>query len=129
MFILTALSALGAAMIQMLGASDELIAREVISTRALFAAESGVQRKLGEIFPPAAGVAAPAACASAAGLSSTTTYTAANMAGLTGCNSVSVDCRYVVIDAVNYFNLISTGRCGPTNSEAVRVIELQAKSG
>ncbi len=122
-FVLVVLSLLAAAMFNLMASGADSVAREVLSARALFAADSGAQRQLNEIFPPA-GAAVPANCASAAQTPRTNTFT---MGGLTGCNNVVVVCDYVLIDTVNYFSITSTGSCGPAGDDAVRVIEVQAK--
>lgn len=123
LFILVVLSLLAAAMLSIMSAGADSVAREVVSARALLAAESGAERKLGEIFPPGAAVNI-AACQNSPG----TTY--ASFAGLTACSNVSVvvDCSVVTVNAENYFTLTSEGRCGPVSAPAVRVVEVQARS-
>ena len=122
MFILVVLALLAAAMLSIVGAGSDSVVREVLSARALMAAESGAQRKLNEIFPPGA-VVNPAACQAAPG----TNYT--DFTALVGCSnfSVVVECNSVNVNAVNYFTLTSVGRCGPSADQAVRVVEVQAK--
>ena len=123
-FILVVLSLLGAALINILNVGTESVAREVISTRALFAAESGAQRQLNAIFPPGAATST-GQCAASAGAVRTNSFT---LSGLVGCNSsVAVQCSYITIDGVNYFTIVSTGNCGPPNEPSVRVVEVQAK--
>ena len=86
------------------------------------AAESGAQRNLNEIFTPGA-VVNTVECQTARAYS--------GLAGLAGCSniSVTVDCSFVTVNAVNYFTLTSEGRCGPVADQAVRVVEVQAKDG
>ena len=112
------------------------VAREVLSARALFAAESGAERKLNEIFPPGAVASVPASCSGngeATDLDDkvdTTFYNPANgnaLVGLQGCSQVAVSCHYRVIDTVTYYFLTSNGRCGPANDSAERVVFIQAK--
>ena len=119
-FIIVVLSLLGAVMIKLLKTGAGSIAREVISTRALLAAESGAQRQLVAIFPPGSSNSNTAACQLGVN------YT---MAALISCNNVVVDCEYVTVDGTNYFTITSTGRCGPVGEEAVRIVEVQAKDG
>ncbi len=124
-FILVLLAMLGAALINILSLGSESVARELIATRALFAAESGAQRKLSEIF--AGGAVTLAACADTNdGDTDATAY--ADFDGLLGCNRVDVDCGYLTVDSVNYFSISSTGNCGPVAQPAIRTIEVQAKS-
>jgi len=54
-FIIVVLSLLGAALVRMLNSSAESIVYEVYGTRALQAAQSGIQLKLAELFPLSAG--------------------------------------------------------------------------
>jgi MSHA biogenesis protein MshP len=130
-FILVVLSLLGVAMIRILAVGTDVVAREVVSARALLAAESGAQKKLSEIFPPGAVGSNTALCASAPGVVGLHTYTGAvgELAGISGCSSlrVEVSCSYVLVGVVNYFTIKSRGRCGPTSDPAVRIIEVQAK--
>jgi MSHA biogenesis protein MshP len=121
-FILVVLGLLAAAMLSIMSAGADSVAREVLSSRALMAAKSGAERKLNEIFPPGA-AANPSACQT----SPATTY--ADFTGLVGCSNVSVvvDCTFVTVNAVSYFTVTSEGRCGPTSEPAVRIVELQAK--
>ena len=106
---------------EMSSAGAESVAREIISARALMAAESGAQRKLNEIFPPG-GATDTSRCVA------DTPYT---FGGIEGCSntSVSVACQFAVVDSVNYFTVNSTGRCGPLSEQAVRIVEVQAKDG
>ncbi len=122
-FILVVLSLLAAALINVLAGGTESVAREVISTRALFAAESGAQRQLNEIFTPGSAMNV-AACADAVNTPRTNTFT---LGGLFGCGNAVVECEYVTIDSINYFTVTSTGSCGPTGEPSVRVIQVQAK--
>ena len=118
LFILVVLSMLGAAMMNLLSASSDSVAREVASTRALMAANSGAERNLSAILPPG-GSTDTSQC-----VSSTTSYGAM---GLTGCSDVSVRCELTAEAGVNYFMITSTGSCGPSGDEAVRVVRVQAK--
>ncbi len=122
-FVLVILSMLSAAMFNIMASGSDSVAREVVSARALFAAESGAQRQLNAILPPG-GAVVTGSCSGAVGTPRTNTFT---MGGLIGCNDVVVVCEYVSIEAVNYFSITSTGRCGPAGDGAVRIIEVQAR--
>lgn len=115
-FVLVVMSLLGAAMLNILRSGSDSVAREVVSSRALMAAESGAQRLLNEIFPPG-GATLTASCGDKS-------YA---MNGLFACNTVEVSCQFLTIDSIDYFTLSSTGRCGPTGDESVRIIQVQAK--
>lgn len=121
-FILVVLGLLAVAMLSIISAGSDSVAREVLSARALMAAKSGAERKLNEIFPPGA-VVNPAACQT----SPATSY--AGFSGLVGCSNVSVvvDCTFVTVNTVSYFTVTSEGRCGPSAEPAVRIVEVQAK--
>lgn len=116
MFILVVMSLLGAAMINIMAGGGDSVAREVISTRALFAAESGAQRMLNNIFVRD-GTVNPDNCFSQPLVFS----------GLEGCAAVEVDCSYVIVNNINFYSISSTGSCGPVAEPAVRVVEVQAK--
>ena len=113
-FIIVVLSMLGTAMLRIMAVSSDSVAREILSTRALHAAESGVQVKLNQIFIGGSG------CST--GLPS--------LGGLQGC-SVSIEqCRTLEVplgSGQNYYSIISVGRCGPATDQAVRRVEVQAK--
>ncbi|MFT7131072.1 MAG: MSHA biogenesis protein MshP [Gammaproteobacteria bacterium] len=115
-FVLVVMSLLGAAMVNILRSGSDSVAREVVSLRALMAAESGAQRLLNEIFPPGG--------ATLTGSCGDKNYA---MNGLFACNTVDVSCQVLTIDSVDYFTISSTGRCGPLGDESVRVIQVQAK--
>ncbi|MBL4826896.1 MAG: hypothetical protein JKY66_04150 [Spongiibacteraceae bacterium] len=119
-FILVALSLLAAAMINILNTGADSVAREVLSTRALFAAESGAQWKLNAIFPPGS----PTATANCNDDDPT-------LSGLTFCANayIDVNCTFLPINGSNYFTITSMGLCGPTNEQAARVVEVKARDG
>lgn len=119
-FILVVLSLLGAAMINILSIGTESVAREVLSTRALFAAESGAERKLNEIFNPGGSVE-PGECTNE-------TYAQADLGGIQGCADLSVviSCVLVPVNGINYFTITSEASCGATGSAAVRRVQVQA---
>jgi MSHA biogenesis protein MshP len=112
-FVLVVLGLLAAVMINLLSAGSESVAREVLSTRALFTAESGAQAKLNQIF--------------VGGGNCTTTDPA--ITGIAGCSASIVACSSVLVNGVNYYTISSEGRCGPASEQAVRIIEVQAKDG
>ena len=66
-FVLVVLSLLATAMFNIMAAGSDTVARQVLSARALFAAESGAQRQLNAIFPPGASASVTASCAGSAG--------------------------------------------------------------
>ncbi|MCR8923056.1 hypothetical protein NO559_09755 [Dasania sp. GY-MA-18] len=119
-FILVALSILAAAMVQVLTASSDSVAREVLSARAFMAAESGAQRMLNNIS-----TGTKTACADSNNSAKNFSFT---FSGFQGCAAVTGDCIYREIGAEIYYTVTSTGVCGPTDDEASRTIEVQAKN-
>lgn len=125
LFILVVLALLGAAMINMLAGGADSAAREVISARALFVAESGAQRKLSEIFPPGTTSSVPGACTAE-------NWSSADLGGIAGCGNlqVTIACSLAApAGADRYYTITSSGRCGPSGDAAVRVVEVQARDG
>lgn len=113
-FIIVVLSMLGAAMLRIMAVSSDSVAREILSTRALHAAESGVQAKLSDIFLNGN------PCST-----STPAFTA-----LQGCTVTIETCSSIDVpmgSGVNYYTIVSVGRCGPAGDQAVRRVEVQAK--
>lgn len=120
-FILVVLALLAAAMLNILSVGAGSVAREVISTRALFVAESGAQVKLNQIFPPGSVASALAQC-----LAVDNTI---GLAGIDGCSNLSVvvECDGMLVDSEIYYTITSTGSCGPVGEQAIRVTEVRAK--
>ena len=115
-FIIVALSILASSLVQLLTASSDSVAREVLSARALMAAESGAQRLLNDIYVNGQG-----AC-----VNSNYSFSA-----LSGCGNVAFTCASVQVPAVSgdiYYTIESTGVCGPAGDQASRTIEVQAKN-
>ncbi|ARN73583.1 pilus assembly FimT family protein [Oceanicoccus sagamiensis] len=125
-FIIVVLGALAAAMLSFLAAGSESVAREIVSARALMAAESGAQRKLNEVFPPAGGTVLAGVCVD--GPADNWDF---GSNGLEGCSNTlaSVTCRSVNVRGVNYIYIRSVGQCGPLADQAVRIVEVQARDG
>ena len=125
LFILVVVSMLGVAMINSLNRGQESVAREVVSLRALLAAESGVELGLhctlentdasccvgNGVFAPIVGL-------------NPFNYTGA---GLANCRA-SVSCRAVNIKGIDYYTLRSEGICeaGAAVDSAHRIVEVQA---
>lgn len=124
-FILVALSVLATALVQILAVSGDAVAREVLSARALMAAESGAQRKLNQIATNGVG----ACSATGPSVEEDDTY---DFDALAGCGTVSLTCRYetnIPVGSSNvYYFISSKGQCGPVGERATRTIEVQAKN-
>jgi MSHA biogenesis protein MshP len=113
-FIIVVLGLLAAAMVNLLSAGSESVAREVLSTRALFAAESGAQAKLNQVF-----MGGDVECDDPL----------PSITGLDNCSVSIRSCDRIQIGGVNYYTIVSEGRCGAISDQSVRLIEVQAKDG
>ena len=124
-FIIVGLSILAAALVQILTASSDAVAREVLSARAFFAAESGAQRMLNEIYQ-----GDESNCADAVNTPKTHTYN--DFDALSGCGGVVVVCSYIdntpALSTNVYYTITSAGVCGPVAEQASRSVEVQAKN-
>lgn len=111
--VLVLLAVLGTAMVQLNATGQRGIALETLSTRAFYAAESGAQFGLGQIFP-----------LDGSGVVCETWALDYDTAGLRGC-SAEVRCSGPrVRQGRNYYTLVSEGQCGSGESRARRTIEV-----
>jgi MSHA biogenesis protein MshP len=128
LFVIIVVILLGSALVKVLSTSSETLAQEVIGTRALMAANSGMQAHLQKTFPLNLAAACPA---------DDEYESFSGVAGLYHCNA-SVSCELYApdVESVNYFRLTSTGKCGSSalvsNSKNVvvssRKIQVEARS-
>ena len=104
LFVIIVVLLLGSALVRVLSTSSETLAQEVIGTRALMAANSGMQAHLQKTFP----LNLPAACPADDDYESFS-----DVAGLYHCYA-RVTCELYAsdVESVNYFRLTSTGECG-----------------
>ena len=113
-FILVVMTLLATAMVRLSTTSAMSIAAEVSSTRAFYAAESGAQWAMHQLFPPAGGAggcfASPA----------TLTFTAT---GLNGCSATLSCSNTGTFNGRAHFVVTSSGRCG----DEVRQLQVGAK--
>lgn len=116
-FILVIMALIGTALVSLTQSSHQALGQEVISTRAFYAAESGAQVALGQLF------SLNGATANCAAPYPTINFTSA---GLDGC-SASVNCSSNTINSKTYYTLTSTGSCSFATTSATRQIELMAK--
>lgn len=122
-FILVVVSMLGVAMINTLNRGQESVAREVVSLRALLAAESGAELGLNCVLEGSG-----CGCSNAnAGFTAMTDLAPITFTGdgLASCTA-DVSCRAVEVDSIDYYTIRSNGRCGPASDGAFRIVEVQA---
>lgn len=113
-FILVILALLGTAMVTLTQTSQQGVATATLSTRAFYAAESGLQQGLAQLFTLDG---SPASC-----LDPYPTINF-NATGLQGCQA-DVRCTSTTVGSKTYYTLNSTGSCQLSNSSATRQLEL-----
>ena len=116
-FILVIMALIGTALVNLSQSSHTALGQEVMSTRAFYAAESGAQVALGQLF------SLSGAAANCSASYPTVTF---NATGLEGCTA-TVSCTSTTISSKSYYTLTSTGRCAAATITASRSIELMAK--
>lgn len=122
-FIITVLAVIGAVMVTLSQSGQQSTALEIQSIRAFYAAESGAQIGLHNIFPITGGSIGAAGCTA---LTINQNFTAV---GLQGCGA-TVSCTPQTVSGDTYYLINSTGTCqlGGVSNTARRSIELMAKS-
>lgn len=128
-FVMVVLAMLGAAMARIVAQGQESVAREVVSIRALMAAESGAERGLHQVL-----TVDGSGCA--AGLPNFSQLFGGvwnlTIPGLQNCNA-DISCSVTNVDTDfdgtpdPHYTVRSVGRCGPSGSQAVRIVEVQAR--
>lgn len=130
LFIIIILTFLGVALMRVLSTSSETIAQEVIGTRALMAANSGMQAQLQKLFPLNSAVSS---CPSGP----IPVYDFTTIDGLYHCKATTECSKYFTDtgpdvvssdDDIKYYRLKSTGECGTGNIVSSRTIQAEARS-
>ncbi|MBV7297973.1 MSHA biogenesis protein MshP [Enterovibrio paralichthyis] len=121
-FAITALAALGAALMQISWSQSDTTTREVLGTRAWLAANSGTEMAMARLFPL---VTAESPIPSA-DCSATPVIVPFNDKGLSGC-SVSVTCQVEGTGELAQYRVESKGMCGSGAHKVVRVQESWAR--
>lgn len=114
-FILVIMALIGAAVVSLMEKGQEGVANEVMSTRAFFAAESGAQFALGQVFTLDG---SPANCSAYPQQNYTST-------GIASC-SASVQCSALTVGSRTYYTITSTGNCTTGTINSTRQIQLMA---
>ena len=116
-FILILMALIAAAVVSIYSKSLDGVSQEVLSTRAFYAAESGAQHVLGQLFPLAGGAAN---CQANSSLSFS-----AN--GLNNCQA-AMSCNSTTIGSQVFYNIQSTGDCSTGSTRAVREVQIMART-
>lgn len=125
LMLILILSVVGLAIVKTQETSSETIAQEVLGTRALMAARSGLEANLIALFP----LRAESGNCNNQNINFT-------VPGLLNCTA-TVTCQiYATVDTTNYYRVQSTGQCGTgtieTNSTNVvitsRTLQVEARS-
>lgn len=135
-FVMVVISLLGATIMELLSTSSEGVTQEVLGTRSLAAANSGMQGQLQKLFP-LNGAAPSFICPAVPSLPSTSPpYNFSNITGLKNCKAVVTCSNYVIgNDGTKYYRLKSTGTCGTgtmlTASDSIvlssRTVQVEAR--
>jgi len=132
LFVLVVVAMLGAAMQKILSEGEQSIAREVLSMRALMAAESGIERGLNQVLEINSASCTGNLNNPPTSLSPLISAWSLSIAGMSSCD-VNVSCGVVTHDSdgdgtlESYYTLRSSGQCGPAADRAFRLVEVQAR--
>ncbi|WP_325891545.1 MSHA biogenesis protein MshP [Grimontia sp. NTOU-MAR1] len=121
-FAMTALAALGAALMQITTSQSDTTTREVLGTRAWLAANSGTEMAMARLFP----LAKDANNLPVATCSEAPVVTTFSSAGLRGC-LVSVTCETIDAGEFVQYHVESKGQCGSGVHQVVRIQESWGK--
>lgn len=133
-FVIVVMGLLGIAIIRLLGGSTQGVIAEVSGSRALAAANAGIELYLTELFPldttaPYDAGANPLVCpATSLGGSAEFTQNFASHTETTGLQNcqVEVQCRQLDLDEGTHFRLESTGICTIGDAVYSRQIQVEA---
>ena len=132
LFIIVVLTFLGVALMRVLSTSSETIAQEVIGTRALMAANSGMQAHLQKLFPLNPPSNSTSSCP--ADKTYNLPESGTDIPGLYHCKAITKCSVYFedTVAGIDYYRLTSTGECGTGNIETAvlssRTIQVEARS-
>ncbi|RTR40473.1 MSHA biogenesis protein MshP [Shewanella canadensis] len=128
-FVITVMFLMSAALINVLEDADEQVSLEVWGTRALFAANSGADRALAQLFPLTATDSSAASCTNVKEWKNLP-----SVPGFHGC-SVVLACVTNTVSSVKSYRITSTatcktGNCSGNDSSCLRVnrqVEVEAR--
>jgi MSHA biogenesis protein MshP len=113
-FVVVVVASLSVVMSSMLQIDAATYSRELLSSRAFLAAESGAQFGINRIVPPAGG----GSCADRL-----FTFPDTPLAMFTA----TVTCSDIVVDGTSFYTVASTGFCDAGDRNATRVIEVRLR--
>ncbi|GAA3955735.1 hypothetical protein [Allohahella marinimesophila] len=116
LFVIVILSFLLMSITQLERSTAEGFSISLQSTRAFYAAESGAELAMHQLFPPPNGINNCSAVAASHNF---------DEPGLAGC-SAALTCVEEVVDTKPYFTVTSTGRCGSPADGAQRTVVIGA---
>ncbi len=123
LFILVGLLALALTASRLTGQSSASATLELMSTHAFYAAESGGQYGMHQLFFNAADQAdADTRCA---GLATTLDFSGTAASGLQSCQT-DVSCNATITAGTSFYTVTSAASCGSGNLSAQRTIEISA---
>lgn len=120
-FVITVMALLAVLINQLVQNNAETTAEELQLIRSFYAAESGVQFGMNDVFPPD-GVASDFSASRCDGAGSPINYPAFAVDGMNACTA-SVTCAPLSVSAVTYYTITSTGSCGDVS----RTIQVRAQ--
>ncbi len=115
LFVIVILAMVVLAMVDLQISSGRSLGFQVLSTRAFYAAETGVQLGAHRI------IVGGGDCSAVTG-----TQSLDGAEGLSGCQ-VTLACSRVSVAGEDYFRLTGTGNCGTGVEAASRVVEVQVR--
>ena len=134
-FVIVVVMLLGITLIEILSTGSEAVSQEVLGTRALAAANSGMQGQLQKLFPLNGG-APTFTCPTLPAAVSIHNYDFTAIAGLYQCSARVTFSNYVNHNSIAYYRLKSTGTCGTGTMDAdsktivlsSRTVQVEARS-
>lgn len=117
-FFMILLAMLSAALFRMQGLADVGVAQEVLSIRAFYAAETGLQLQRSKVLP-LTGIADSVCAVESRQLS---------MSGLQSCE-IQTRCEAITVNAKQYYDIFSTGRCGSGTQQTSRTVMSRIEQG
>ena len=120
------MTSLVAALSKLLSSSSESISYEVLGTRAFFAAQSGMEQGLTQLFPLSgtSSYCAPTGVAGSAA-AETISFTADGLQECSYTLSCSSGRASTAVTETIYYQLTSTGSCGSGQLQTSRTIEME----